>query len=160
MLCLTDASKALRARLNSVGLTLFVVGSLTSFILGNAGARAESLPPLETVDHVELQRYAGEWFEIASFPKWFNRGCVNTKATYELRGDGRVNVVNECRKFSADGRLSVAKGIARAVDQQTNSKLKVRFGWSPFEGDYWIIELGSDYEFAVISEPSRESLWI
>ena len=160
MLNLTDASKILRARLNSFGITLLVVAAVSSLFLGNAKALAESLPPLQTVDHVDLQRYAGEWFEIASFPKWFSRGCVNTKATYEVRNDGRVNVVNECRKFSADGRLSVAKGIARVTDEQTNSKLKVRFGWSPFEGDYWIIELGSNYEYAVVSEPGRDALWI
>lgn len=120
---------------------------------------AEPLRPLETVDHVDVPRYMGVWYEIASFPKWFSKGCVNSQATYSLRSDGRVNVVNECNKGSADGRLSVAHATGRVVDEQTNAKLKVMFFW-PFEGDYWIIDLGQNYEYAVVSEPSRQSLWI
>jgi apolipoprotein D and lipocalin family protein len=123
-------------------------------------AKANSESPLETVALVDLARYQGVWYEIASFPKWFARGCVNSQATYTLRDDERVDVLNECRKKTPDGRRSVAKGIARVVDEESNAKLKVRFGWAPFEGDYWIIELEENYKYVVVSEPSRDSLWI
>lgn len=116
--------------------------------------------PLQTVPYVDLEQYAGLWYELASFPKWFSRNCVNSQATYSFREDGRVGVLNECRKRTADGRKSAVKGVARVVDEESNAKLKVKFGWVPFEGDYWIIELDNDYQYAVISEPSRDSLWI
>ncbi|KIG19592.1 outer membrane lipoprotein [Enhygromyxa salina] len=116
-------------------------------------------PPLQTVDHVDLERYAGTWYEIASYPQKFQRNCTGTTATYELRADGQVNVINRCRKYTLDGRLDQAKGRARVVDPATNAKLEVSFFW-PFWGDYWIIDLGPEYEYAVVGHPTREYLWI
>lgn len=108
---------------------------------------------------VDLARYAGTWYEIARFPNRFQRDCFGSTATYTLRPDGRVTVVNECRKGGADGPLSSVRGTARVVDPQTNAKLKVTFFW-PFSGDYWIIDLGEQYEYAVVSGPDRKYLWI
>lgn len=73
--------------------------------------------------------------------------------------DGRVEVVNTCRKGSLDGAQDVAIGTARIADPDTNAKLRVRF-FGPFEGDYWIIELDDQYQYAVVGEPSRSYLWI
>jgi len=117
-------------------------------------------PPLDVVTRVDLQRYTGKWYEIASFPQYFQRGCVATTATYTLREDGRLDVLNQCRDESFDGKLRQASGIAWVVDpSESSAKLKVRFFW-PFAGDYWIIELDPDYQYAVIGHPSREYLWI
>jgi apolipoprotein D and lipocalin family protein len=115
---------------------------------------------LPVVSHVDLSQYMGRWYEIASFPKWFSSDCFNSQATYELRDDGKVDVINECRKHSAPHKWSRVNGVATVVDETSNAKLKVRFGLNPFAGDYWIIDLASDYSYAVVSEPSRESLWI
>jgi apolipoprotein D and lipocalin family protein len=116
-------------------------------------------PPLEVVAEVDLQRYAGRWFEIASFPQRFQRGCVATRATYVPLADGRLRVENECRDGSLEGEPRRVEGIARVVDPETRAKLEVQFFW-PFWGDYWIIELDPDYRFAVVGHPSREYLWI
>ena len=115
--------------------------------------------PLKTVPLVDIERYMGEWFEIASFPQWFSRNCYNTTANYSLRSDGRVDVLNKCHKGSPTGEIAEAKGIARVVNTQTNAELKVSFFW-PFSGKYWIIDLGDNYEYAVVSAPSRDTLWI
>lgn len=115
-----------------------------------------TLPPLETVPRVDLDRYLGTWFEIASYPQPFQKGCTRTKATYSFRQDGLIDVVNECCK---DGTKKVAHGRARVVDQETHAKLEVSF-FGPFWGDYWIIDLGPDYEYAVVGHPSRDYLWI
>ncbi len=120
---------------------------------------ADNLPPLRTVPKVELERYMGKWYEIASFPQWFQKGCTASTATYSLRNDGKVNVLNECRDKTLDGKMRQAKGKAWVVDKQTNSKLKVSFFW-PFSGDYWIIDLAPGYEYAVIGHPKRTYLWI
>lgn len=122
-------------------------------------AAAKSLPPLQTVQLVELSRYMGTWYEIASFPQRFQKGCVASMATYSLRDDGKVSVLNQCRDETLEGKLRSAKGTAWVVDKRTNAKLKVRFFW-PFSGDYWIIDLGPNYEFAVVGHPSRTYLWI
>lgn len=117
-------------------------------------------PPLEAVSEVDLERYAGTWYEIASYPQRFQRGCVATQARYTLRTDGRVRVVNECRDGSFGGELRSVEGVAWVEDPtHSTAKLRVRFFW-PFSGAYWVIELDDDYRYAVVGHPSRDYLWI
>lgn len=114
---------------------------------------------LKTVEHVDVKRYMGTWFEIAKFPQRFQKGLVGVTATYSLLPNGKVRVVNSGYKEDFNGKLKTAKGKAWVVDTATNAKLKVSFFW-PFSGNYWILELGKDYEYAVIGEESRNYLWI
>ena len=115
--------------------------------------------PLETVPLVDLDRYLGRWYEIASYPAWFQKNCTAVTADYSLREDGLIKVVNSCRKGSLDGKLKQAKGRAKVVDGSSNAKLKVSF-FGPFWGPYWIIGLDPDYEWAVVGVPSRKYLWV
>lgn len=117
------------------------------------------LPPVQTVAHVDLSRYLGTWYEIANFPQSFQRGCTATTATYTLRADGGIDVLNRCRKGSIDGEEKSALGRARVVDRATNAKLEVSF-FRPFWGDYWIMDLSDDYSYAVVGHPGRDYLWI
>lgn len=126
---------------------------------GPATTERLHLPPLETVAHVDLSRYVGTWFEIANFPQSFQRGCTATTATYTLRPDGEIDVLNRCRKGSIDGKEKTALGRARVVDRATNAKLEVSF-FRPFWGDYWIVDLADDYSYAVVGHPGRDYLWI
>jgi apolipoprotein D and lipocalin family protein len=126
--------------------------------LGCAGA-AKSKSELTVVGSVDLQRYLGKWYEIASYPAWFQKGCTGSTAEYSLLPDGKIQVINRCRKGSLDGPLKESKGKAEVVDTVTNAKLKVWFFW-PFKGNYWIIELNPDYQWVVVGEPSRKYLWI
>ena len=130
-------------------------------VFGGCASTTErlELPPLQTVAKVDLSRYLGTWYEIASFPQGFQEGCTGTMATYSLRDDGTIDVLNRCRKDSLDGKESVANGRARVVDAATNAKLEVSF-FGPFWGPYWIIDLGADYEYAVVGHPGRDYLWI
>lgn len=115
--------------------------------------------PLTTVPYVDLSRYMGKWYEIASFPQRFQKGCTATTAEYALRGDGKVAVINRCHDKTPQGPERIAKGVARVVDPETQAKLKVTFFW-PFSGDYWVIDLADDYSYAVVGHPSRKYLWI
>jgi apolipoprotein D and lipocalin family protein len=117
------------------------------------------LPPLDSVSEVDLTRYVGTWYEIANFPQWFQRGCTGTTATYALRDDGEIDVLNQCREDSLDGEIRSKLGRARITDRTTNSELQVSF-FRPFWGDYWIIELDEDYQYAVVGHPGRDYLWI
>lgn len=128
-------------------------------ILGCINAQAKEYSELKTVDFVDPKLYVGKWYEIASFPQRFQKGCVATSATYTLREDGDLDVLNECRLNSFEGEIKTAKGKAKIVDRKTNSKLKVSFFW-PFYGKYWITDLGKNYEYAVVGHPDRDYLWI
>lgn len=114
---------------------------------------------LKVVPYVDLKRYAGTWYEIARFPHRFQEGCVASRAIYTLQEDGKIGVLNECRKGSLDKEISSVRGKAKVVDPTTNAKLKVTFFW-PFYGDYWIIDLGENYDYAVVGHPSRKYLWV
>ncbi len=124
---------------------------------------ATSLP---TQDWVDLARYAGRWYEIARLPNRFQQQCAgDVAATYTLRPDGRVTVVNECRK--RDGQVTRVEGVARRADEKgPASRLKVRFAPSflsflPFVwGDYWILELDREYRHALVGDPSLKYLWV
>jgi apolipoprotein D and lipocalin family protein len=114
---------------------------------------------LKTVDFVDLEKYAGKWYEIASFPQSFQKGCYGTTAEYTLSKKGFVIVENRCRKGSLSGKESYIKGKAFVEKNSNNAKLKVQFFW-PFRGKYWIIDLAEDYSYAVVGHPNRKYLWI
>lgn len=118
---------------------------------------------LQVVERVDLSRYLGKWYEIAHIPVFFQKGCAGgTTATYSLIKEGTVGVENQC--CTSDGKKKVARGRAWVVDKNTNAKLKVSFfsilGFHLFAGDYWIIDLGPEYEYAVVGHPSRSIGWI
>ena len=135
--------------------TLVLLGALGS---ASAGSAAEP-EPLEVVPSVDLDRYLGRWYEIASYPNWFQKNCTGVTADYSMREDGLIEVINSCRKGSLDGKLKQAKGRAKVVDATTNAKLKVSF-FGPFWGPYWIIDLDPEYQWAVVGDPKRKYLWI
>ena len=136
---------------------LVLVSWMASFVATSSFAFG-SAPELKVVPHVELNRYLGKWYEIGSFPQSFQKGCTAVTAEYSLRPDGDIKVVNSCRLGSPDGDVKVAEGKAGVTDTTTNAKLRVQFFW-PFSGKYWIIELGDQYEYAVVGHPNRDYLW-
>lgn len=119
---------------------------------------------LSTVPKVDLDRYIGTWHEIARFANKHQKDCVKTQAEYSY-GDKPGNIIIKNKCSLSDGSEKQISGIAH-VDDPTNAKLKINFvpswlrwlgiGW----GNYWIIELDDDYQYAVVSEPKKEYLWI
>jgi apolipoprotein D and lipocalin family protein len=116
-------------------------------------------PLLEVVSSVDIERYAGKWYEIASLPVSQQKGCYCTTAEYSIIDSTTIKVVNKCRKGSIEGEYDEAEGKAFVVEGSNNAKLRVQFFW-PFRGDYWIIDLDKDYQYAVVGVPSRKYFWI
>ena len=119
--------------------------------------------PLLAVESVDLERYMGRWFAIASIPTSFERQCAQgTTAEYQLMENGKVQVINTC--YDTDGNVDIARGAAWLPNRVESSKLKVSFvkflgGWW-FGAPYWIIDLAADYSFAVVGHPSRTFGWV
>lgn len=111
-----------------------------------------------TKRYVDVKKYSGRWYELASFPAFFQRGCTCTQAYYRPMGD-HLQVINSCHKDKPNGKLTVAKGKAFIVPNSRNTKLKVQFFW-PFKGDYWILYRSPNYKYAVVGNPKRNYLWI
>lgn len=120
---------------------------------------ASKSQPLQTVPYVDLNKYAGKWYEIASFPQRFQKGCNCTTADYTPTDKGYVIVENRCNKDSINGKQTYIKGKAFVVEKSGSAKLEVQFFW-PFKGKYWIIDLANDYSYAVVGHPNRKYLWI
>ncbi|TYI25532.1 hypothetical protein ES332_A05G056300v1 [Gossypium tomentosum] len=120
---------------------------------------------MEVVKNLDIKRYMGRWYEMASFPSRFQpRNGVNTRATYTLNEDGTVHVLNET---FTDGKRGFIEGTAYKADPQSDeAKLKVKFYVPPFlpiipiVGDYWVLHLDDDYQYALIGQPSRNYLWV
>jgi apolipoprotein D and lipocalin family protein len=142
-----------------------VVCFLTGLAIDSVPADADTSASMKTVARVDLDRYAGRWYEIARLPNRFQKGCTgNVTAEYGVREDGRIDVVNRCS--GNNGEEKRAQGVARVVDETTRAKLEVRFApaflsfLSMVWGDYWIIDLAPDYSYAVVGEPARRYLWV
>jgi len=127
-------------------------------LLGAAGCM-----PLETVEYVDLEQYAGLWYEIARYPVPFDEDSVAVTAEYTLLADGTVRVLNSGLVGDLNGPPTSIEGIARVADPVSQAKLTVSFdrpGLELIEGDYWIIELAEDYSHAIVSDPLRFTLYI
>ena len=116
----------------------------------------EGITPVKNFD---VQRYAGRWYEIARFDHSFERGMSNVTATYTLREDGGIDVLN--RGFiEAEGVWDSAKGKAYFVSDESTGHLKVSF-FGPFYASYVIVELDhDDYQYSLVTGPDRDFLWI
>lgn len=145
---------------------VFAAGLMLLFAAFLVRAERKGKEPLRVVPSVDLPRYAGLWYEVARLPNRFEEKCAgDVTAEYTLKGEGRLKVVNRCRK--RDGQMSEAVGDAKLADRKgPNSKLKVRFAPSFLSflpmvwGDYQIIELAPDYSYAVVGAPDRKYLWV
>lgn len=115
--------------------------------------------PLEVVPTLELQRFLGKWYEIGGIPTPEQANCTGTTATYTLKSPTEVEVLNRCFEKSLTGPEKSAKGRAYIPNPSEPTKLKVEFFW-PFAGDYQIMALDADYQYALIGAPSRRYLWV
>ena len=120
-------------------------------------SHSQRLP--EVVSSVDLNRYKGLWYEIARLPNWFEKKLKCSSATYTLREDGKIAVVNTGYYLKDPTKSTSSHGVAWIPDKNSPAKLKVQFFW-PFSGDYWIMCLDQEYRYVLVGEPSFKYLWI
>lgn len=123
---------------------------------------------LPTQADVNLEKYAGTWYEQARLPNRFQDDCAgDVRADYTLLANGSIEVVNQCR--TSDGKTKVAQGegrLATAFDPPDPARLEVRFApkwtsWLPMVwGDYWIMRLEGNYQYSLVGTPNRKYLWV
>lgn len=135
---------------------LLLLFAFCGLLLSAKPAAADSSDP-DVVSSVDFNRYAGLWYDIAHAPNFFQRGCVRSTAEYKVLTPLSVSVKNIC--YKSDGSTSDIEGEAKVVDPAVPAKLKVRFNFFA-RGDYWIIDLDPNYQWAVVSAPKKKSLFI
>jgi apolipoprotein D and lipocalin family protein len=114
--------------------------------------------PLSAASNVDLGQFQGKWYEIARLPRSTQTDCHGTTAFYTQQSDGTLSFVNQCNVGATDGPLHTVSMVASVPDSKSPSKLLLDVGG--FSGDYWILEVGVNYEYAVVGHPSRQYLWI
>ncbi len=117
------------------------------------------VPPLKTVEHVDMERYTGRWYVIANIPYFLENGKVASYDTYAIRPDGKLTNDFTFRKGGFDAPETTWHGTAWVVNKETNAEWKVRFIW-PFSTTYLVLELDPDYRWAVVGTPDRGLLWV
>lgn len=132
--------------------TLMVVSGCAQGPVGNP-----AVP--EPAKAVDLQKYLGRWYEIARYETGFEKGCEGVTADYSLRPDGKIKIVNSCRREGSDASIESAEAQAYVVAGSQNAKLRVSFFW-PFYGNYWILDHGEAYDWSIVGEPSGRYLWL
>jgi apolipoprotein D and lipocalin family protein len=115
-------------------------------------------PPLDVAPSVDLTRFQGKWYEIASLPRTTQVNCYGTTAFYTQASDGHYDFVNQCNVESTTGPVRTVTMKATVPNQAVPAKLAVDVGG--YSGDYWILEVGANYEYAVVGHPTRMYLWI
>jgi len=148
-----------------IGLAVATLQLASLKVAAQTAATPATLPAVATIAALDVPRYMGTWYEIAKFPNRFQAKCAaNTRAQYLAQTDGSVQVLNSCT--TADGSTIDALGKALQVGAATSPKLQVRFApawlsWLPMVwGDYWVIDLDTDYQLAAVSDAKREYLWV
>ncbi len=113
--------------------------------------------PLD-VARVDLQQMQGKWYEVASLPRATQAGCTGTTAEYQVKSETELLVINECHEGKLSGPVRRFAARAVATDPSTPGKLSLNFGYA--YGDYWVIDVGEQYEYLVVGHPTRDYLWI
>lgn len=123
-----------------------------------ASVGCNSDPALDVAPNVDLSQFQGKWYEIARLPRTTQTNCFGTTAFYTMGEGGSLSLVNQCNEGASDGPLNTQSMTATVPDSNQPAKLALQIG--SFSGDYWILEVGSNYEYAVVGHPSRLYLWI
>ena len=134
---------------------VLLIMSILSLFTGCSGIPSG----IKAVKGFELEKYLGTWYEIARLDHSFERGLINVSATYTIRKDGGIDVLNKGFD-SRSGKWKQIKGRAYFVKDKATGRLKVTFFW-PFYGGYNVINLDKEnYSYAMVCGPTRSYLWI
>jgi apolipoprotein D and lipocalin family protein len=137
-------------------MTLCRIGLLSLALAGAAGC--DSDPPLEVAPTVDYDRFSGRWYEVAKLPRPTQKDCYGTTSFYERQGGGTLKIINECSLGTFDGPYHGMTTSAKAENAGEPAKLLLNMGLH--KGDYWVLEVGEKYDYAVIGHPSRDYLWV
>lgn len=116
-------------------------------------------PEMQTVDHVDLERFMGDWYVIANIPTFLEKGAHNAVENYRLDEDGTIATTFTYRKDSFDGERKefTPRGFVR--DDPSNALWGMRFIW-PIKADYRIVYLSDDYSQTIVARQKRDYVWI
>lgn len=136
---------------------LKVAGPLSLCVL--LAACAAKGPEMKTVDHVDLERFMGDWYVIANIPTFLEKEAHNAVETYALADDGTIDTTFVFRKGAFDGPEKRYNPRGFVLDEASNARWGMRFIW-PLKSDYRIVYLDADYSQTVIARQQRDFVWI
>jgi apolipoprotein D and lipocalin family protein len=124
-----------------------------------SNACAPRLGNLNVIKPFEVQKYLGEWYEIARLDHSFERNLNSVTATYTLNSDSNTIAVCNRGYNSQKKKWSEAFGKAKFQGDKSEARLAVSF-FGPFYAPYNVIALDNDYNYALIVSNNLNYLWI
>ena len=124
-----------------------------------AVSACSSMPPLETVERVDIERFMGDWYVIANIPTFLEKGAHNAVESYELDSDGTIATTFTFRDGAFDGPVKTYKPTGFVGNDPSNAIWGMQFIW-PIKADYRVIYLNADYTQTVIGRNKRDYVWI
>jgi apolipoprotein D and lipocalin family protein len=143
----------------TVGAAVVAAGVLAACVIALKRKKGNARVP-EPAKRVDIDRYAGRWYEFARYDNHFERGRDYVTADYAKRDDGLISVINIGREGGADGLRRIARGKARVSPRSNNAKLQVSFFGPFYVGDYWVLDHADDYSWSIVGEPGGTYLRI
>ncbi len=138
--------------MNKILLTLSLIT-----LLGACGS--QNLKPIHTVEHVDLERFMGDWYVIANIPTFIETDAYNAIETYQMNDDGSIATTFTFNQGSADGERKQYNPTGFIVDQQSNALWDMQFIW-PFKAEYRVIYLDDTYQTTIIGRSKRDYVWL
>jgi apolipoprotein D and lipocalin family protein len=142
----------------SIQPTLILVVAL-AIALTQLGCTSASRPPLTTVDELDLERFMGDWYVIASIPTRLEREAHNAVESYRHEGEGRIATTFSFRKGAFDGpeKRYTPTGFVR--EGSGNAVWGMRFVW-PIKAEYRVMYVDPEYRTTIIGRTKRDYVWI
>jgi len=131
---------------------------LASFIL-LASCGNHNLKPIHTVEHVDLERFMGDWYVIANIPTFIEVDAYNAIESYQLNDDGSIATTFTFHQGSPDGKRKQYNPTGYIVDEKSNALWDMQFIW-PFKAEYRVIYLDDSYQTTIIGRTKRDYLWL
>lgn len=127
--------------------------------LALGACQSVALPPIKTVAHVDLPRFMGDWYVIASIPTFIERGAYNAIESYRLNADGSIATTFTFRQGGFDGEPKRYTPTGYVFDTESNAVWGMQFLW-PIKADYRVVYLDPDYTQTIIGRDKRDYVWI
>jgi len=128
-------------------------------LFGLSSCAVNGVKPMDTVTNVDLERFMGDWYVVASIPTFLEKGAHNAVESYALNPNGTITTTFRFNKDSFDGPVKTYHPTGFVMDRKTNALWGMQFIW-PIKGDYRIIYLDDDYQLTVIGRVKRDYVWV
>lgn len=130
-----------------------------SLALLGVGCSSTGVKPIRTADHVDLDRFMGDWYVIAHIPTFLEKQAFNAVESYRRLEDGRIDTTFSFNEGGFDGKRKTFNPTGFVLNTESNAVWGMRFVW-PIKAEYVIVHVDDEYQKTIIGRSKRDYVWI